>query len=151
MKWFLLAVGVFVCAATPWPAMLGVADAVGHSVEAVVNGIEHLAGRKTVHVDGARDRPGSPRNGAFAADLSGRARVIDGDTIDIGGLGCGCMGWMRRKAHRIVLPAASAGRAGAGRRERLPSGLTAGRWHVKSVIWIATDGSLLCAGRTAGM
>ena len=90
MKWFLLTVGVFVgvvalCAAAPWPAMLGVADAVGHSVEAVVNGIEQLAGRRAVHVDGARDRPGNPRNEIFAADLFGRVRVIDGDTIDVGG------------------------------------------------------------------
>ena len=122
MKWFLLAVGVFVCvvalfAATPWPAMLGVADAVGHSVEAVVNGIEHLAGRKAVHVDGARDRPGSPRNEAFAADLSGRARVIDGDIIDIGGA--------RVRLHGVDAPESAQGCLAGG--ERWPCGSRATR------------------------
>ncbi len=122
MKWFLLTVGVFVCvvalcAAAPWPAMLGVADAVGHSVEAVVNGIEHLAGRRAVHVDGARDRPGSPRNEVFAADLFGRVRVIDGDTIDIGG--------SRVRMHGVDAPESAQSCLAGG--ERWPCGSRATR------------------------
>ena len=123
MKWFLLAGRACSCVwwrysrrypglpCLVWPMRWG------HSVEAVVNGIEHLAGRKTVHVDGPRDRPVSPRNGAFAADLSGRARVIDGDTIDIGGA--------RVRLHGVDAPESAQGCLAGG--ERWPCGSRATR------------------------
>ena len=89
MKWALLAVAVFVCAfalfaAVPRPVMLGVFDAAGHSFGAVVNVVGRVADRATGQVDRVDTPAGSRRTETFAADLSGRARVIDGDTIELG-------------------------------------------------------------------
>ena len=90
MKWVLLGVGVFVCsvalfAAVARPAMLGVADAAWHSGEVFANVIGRVAGKVTGQVDGPGNRAKGRRDETFSADLSGRARVIDGDTIEIGG------------------------------------------------------------------
>ena len=89
MKWALLAVAVFVCAfalfaAVPRPVMLGVFDAAGHSFGAFVNVVGRVADWATGQVDRADTPAGSRRTETFAADLSDRARVIDGDTIELG-------------------------------------------------------------------
>ena len=90
-KWALLAVAVavFLCAfalfaAVPRPVMLGVFDAADHSFEAFMNVVGGVADRATGQVDRADTPAGSRRTETFAADLSGRARVIDGDTIELG-------------------------------------------------------------------
>ena len=89
MKWGLLAALVFVCAvalftALPRSALLGVADAAQHSFDTISVAVRRMAGWADERVEGARGGAGSGRAAAFDAGLSGRARVIDGDTIEIG-------------------------------------------------------------------
>ena len=85
MKWFLLAVGMFVGATAlfamvPTPALLGVADAVVRTFYALVN----IDGRITDSGEwaGVDDGPSgrNVRNGSV-----GPATVVDGDTLDVGG------------------------------------------------------------------
>ena len=61
------------------------------------------------------------------------------------------MGWMRRRAHRAVLPEANAGPAGVGQPGHSPDGSTGGQWHANSVTGIATGALSRCAARTARM
>lgn len=85
MKRTLLGAGMFVgamvlFAAVPGPALLGVVDAAVRSFDALANAagriVDQASGpvRTTVH-----------RAEASVTALSGRPRVVDGDTIDVGG------------------------------------------------------------------
>ena len=90
MKWALLAVAVFVCAmalfaAVPRPSLLRMADAVEHARDALVDAIGGIAGWEGEQVGGAGNGVGKGNAAAFDAELSGRARVIDGDTIEVAG------------------------------------------------------------------
>lgn len=85
MKWFLLAAGMFVgalalFATVPAPALLGVADAAVRTFHALVN----TDGRTTDQASG-QVRTTVHRVEASTTDLSGRTRVVDGDTIEVGG------------------------------------------------------------------
>ena len=85
MKWILLAVGIFavamaLLAAMPRPALLGVADSAVRTFDALVNTAGRSADRASGHV-----RTTAHRVEASTTALSGRARVVDGDTIDMGG------------------------------------------------------------------
>ena len=119
MKLVLSAVAVFVCAvalfaAVPRPATMGVANAATYSQDAFVNAIGRVADRATGQVD---KRGGSLRAETVAADVSGRARVIDGDTIEVGGA--------RVRLHGVDAPeSAQTCRAGG---ERWPCGRRATR------------------------
>ncbi len=90
MKWILLALAVFVCAvalfaAVPRPFLFRAVDAVEHSLDTFSDAIRRVAGWAGEGVEGAGNGTGSGRVVALDADLSGRARVIDGDTIEVGG------------------------------------------------------------------
>ena len=86
MKWFLLSVAVFlgsivVFVAIPRPALLWVANSLD-----VFSGIAHVADPTGSPQGAARDGGDSVETrtaGTFQADLAGRARVIDGDTIEV--------------------------------------------------------------------
>ena len=85
VKWFLLAVGMFVGATAFFvmvsgPVLLGVADAAVRTFYALVN----IDGRITDWASG-QERTTVHRAETSATALSGRPRVVDGDTIDVGG------------------------------------------------------------------
>ena len=90
MKFALLAVAVFVGAlglfvSVPQAYLIGAAEVVEHSVESVADVVGRLTGRTRGSADEADPGVGNAMAATFAADLSGRARVVDGDTIEVGG------------------------------------------------------------------
>ena len=89
MKWGLLAPIVLLCAVAafatlPRSAQLGVGDTVQHAVDTIRSPLRRIARWVDEPVEDVRRGDGSRRAVAFDADLSGRARVIDGDTIEVG-------------------------------------------------------------------
>ena len=118
MKWGLLAAIVFVCAvalfaALPRSALLGLADAVQYSFDTISVTVLRMVGWADKREEGARGGgAGSGRTVAFDADLSGRARVIDGDTIDVG--------TVRVRLHGVDAPESAQSCLAAG--ERWPCG-----------------------------
>jgi len=85
VKWLLLAAGMFfgalaLFATVPSSALLGVADAAVCTFYALVN----TDGRTTDQASG-QVRTTVHRVEASTTDLSGRPRVVDGDTIEVGG------------------------------------------------------------------
>ena len=130
MKWALLAVALFVCAfalfavVIPRPVMLGESDAAGHSFRAFVNVVGRVADWATGQVAGADTPAGSRRTETFAADMSGRARVIDGDTIELGAArvrlhGGGCAGeHTELSCRRRTLALRASGNPGTRRTDR---------------------------------
>ena len=111
MKWSLLAAFMFVCAAAvfaalPRSALLEIADSMPHAIDTTVVAVRRMAGWADERVEAAHDpdrfvetsrghwqkepvaptgvEDGSGRTVPFGSDLSGPARVIDGDTINVG-------------------------------------------------------------------
>ena len=122
MKWVLLAAIVFVCAVAlfavlPRPALLGVADAMQHSFDTISVAVRRMAGRADKRVEGVRDGAGSGQTAASDAGLSGRARVIDGDTIEVG--------TVRVRLHGVDAPESAQSCLAGG--ERWPCGQRATR------------------------
>lgn len=117
VKWFLLAVGMFVGATAlfamvPGPALLGVAGAAVRTFYALVN----IDGRITNQASG-QERTTVHRVETSATALSGRARVVDGDTIDVGGA--------RVRLHGVDAP--ESGQSCVVQGERWPCGRRATR------------------------
>jgi endonuclease YncB( thermonuclease family) len=89
VKWAVLAVIVFagtvgLLAALPRPAVLGAADAVQHSVDTISIAVRRTADWVDEGVESVRAGGGNGTTTALDAYLTGLARVIDGDTIDVG-------------------------------------------------------------------
>ena len=122
MKWGLLAAIVFVCsvalsAAPPRTALLGLADTLQHSFDTVSVAVRRMGGWADERVEDVRTGPGSGRVVAFDANLSGRARVIDGDTIKVGRV--------RVRLHGVDAPESA--QSCLARGERWPCGQRAAR------------------------
>ena len=89
MKWGLLAPIVFLCAVAavvtlPPSQQLGVGDTVRDAFDTISVVVRRITDWVDDQVEVVRPGPESPRTPAPDADLSGRARVIDGDTIEVG-------------------------------------------------------------------
>ena len=93
MKWFLVPVTVFLGAlvvffAIPSSVLTRTQDVMQHSLDNIAAAFLPVMNRTTERADPVKDRARSrvarPRPDTFAADLSGIARVLDGDTIEIG-------------------------------------------------------------------
>ena len=93
MKWFLLSVTVFIGAlvlfvAMPTPVLIRAFDVMKHPLESIAAVFRPDMDRATDQaepvMDNARGRVESRRPERFRAHLSGIARVLDGDTIEIG-------------------------------------------------------------------
>ena len=122
MKWGLLVAIVFVCsvalsAALPRTALLAVADMLQHSVGTISVAVRRMGGWEDEWLQDARGGSGSGRTVAFDPDLSGRARVIDGDTIEIGAV--------RVRLHGVDAPESAQSCLAGG--ERWPCGQRATR------------------------
>ena len=94
VKWAVLAVGAFVCAVAlaaavvlyttvPQISLIRAMDVAVHSVDRFGDSVARLAEGMRESLDEAVHRVGNGRAAPFAADLSGWARVIDGDTIEV--------------------------------------------------------------------
>ena len=83
VMWFAVFIGsVVVFVAIPRSALLWVAN----SLDIFGDGIAQVSDRTSAPVGSANDGGGSVEtraNGTFQADLTGRSRVIDGDTIEV--------------------------------------------------------------------
>ncbi|MCY4499035.1 MAG: thermonuclease family protein [Rhodospirillaceae bacterium] len=122
MKWSLLAAIVFVCwvalfAMLPRPALLWVASAVQHSFDTISVAVRRMGGWEDERVEDARVGAESGRTVAIDPDLSGRARVIDGDTIEVG--------TVRVRLHGVDAPESKQSCLAGG--ERWPCGQRAAR------------------------
>ena len=89
MKWRVLAPIVVLCAVAavvtlPPSMQLGVGDTVQNAVGTISAAVRRMTDWVKEQVEVVRREPESPRTPAPDADLSGRARVIDGDTIEVG-------------------------------------------------------------------
>ena len=121
-----------------------------HSVEHMVRGhldtLEEVVGpaaeRTAVwFADGAGAVRDALGEGSAGATLSGSARVIDGDTLEVRGT--------RIRLHGIDAPEAGAGPAGGRRPARSHGALEGGRSRARSAIGTATVASSRCAGSEA--
>ena len=93
MKWILVPVTVFLGAlvvfvATPTPVLIQALDVMQHPLDNIAAVFRPVVNRATERaepvVDNVRGGVESGRSERFQADLSGIARVLDGDTIEIG-------------------------------------------------------------------
>ena len=92
VKWILLSVAVFlgstmVFVAIPQPALHWARTVVVQSLEVFTDGTAPVAVRTNVpaaRTDAGSDRAKSRRRETIQSDLAARARVIDGDTIEVG-------------------------------------------------------------------
>ena len=88
MKWVLLSVAVFIGSiavfiAIPRPALVWMANSVGVFVGEASPGSDSTSGSQRPAIAGGGDSFETRRREAVQADVAGRARVIDGDTIDV--------------------------------------------------------------------
>ena len=93
MKWILVPVTVFLGAlvlfvATPTPVLIQALDVMQHPLDNIAAAFRPVVNRAMERaepvVDNVRGGVESRRSERFQADLSGIARVLDGDTIEIG-------------------------------------------------------------------
>ena len=96
VKWILLAVAALSCAmalfaavvlfaAVPPSSLMRAMEGVMYSVDRVEESVGRLVDRTRKYIDETGGRAWTAGTGTFAADLSGWARVIDGDTIEVDG------------------------------------------------------------------
>ncbi|MDE0373739.1 MAG: thermonuclease family protein [Rhodospirillales bacterium] len=93
IRWIAVPIAVFLgalvlFATMPRSSLIGVLDIAEHSLDSVTTLVRPAADRTGDRADraagAARRHSPSGRAGAFRADVSGVARVLDGDTIEIG-------------------------------------------------------------------
>ena len=160
MKWALLSVAVFlvsiaVFVAMPRSALFAVLSGMEQTLELFVDGsgsvLERTDGPAAPANDGT-DRVESRRRETNQSDLAGRARVIDGDTIEVGTARVRLFGIDAPESAQRCVAGGAAGRVVSRRRGRLPVASTVAPSRAKSVIGTAMGASSPCvstAGRTS--
>ena len=146
MKWVLLSVAVFlgsvaVFVAMPRSALLWVAN----SLPVFGDGVAHVGGSTSRPQGSAPDEVNpveTRRRETIQADVAGRARVIDGDTIEVGSARIRLFGVDAPESAKAVSRGAAAGRAVSRRPARLPGASTVDRSRARSAIGIGTGESL---------